>query len=68
MSPTFRRQDPREVSHWSRGACPLNDAGTRVHDTVGMAGIWKPVTLVWGDTSYSPMMMEEVVRLKRAAD
>jgi len=41
-----------------------NTIAVRVHDTPGMAGIWKPVSLLWGDVSYGPMMLEEVVRLK----
>lgn len=41
-----------------------NVIAVRVHDTVGMGGIWKPVTLIWGDLSYSPTMLEEIIRLK----
>lgn len=41
-----------------------NSIAVRVHDTVGMAGIWKPVCLLWGETNYSPMMLEELVRMK----
>lgn len=44
-----------------------NTITVRVHDTLGMAGIWKPVNLIWGDLSYSPMMLEEVIRMKSDA-
>jgi hypothetical protein len=44
-----------------------NTIAVRVHDTLGMAGIWKPVNLIWGDLSYSPMMLEEVIRMKSDA-
>lgn len=42
-----------------------NTIAVRVHDTLGMAGIWKPVSLVWGDTHYSPPLLEEVIRAKQ---
>jgi hypothetical protein len=44
-----------------------NTLAVRVHDTLGMAGIWKPVTLIWGEAEYSPQLLEELVRQKTAA-
>lgn len=41
-----------------------NSIAVRVHDTLGMAGIWRPVSLIWGDVGYSPMLLEEVIRQK----
>jgi len=41
-----------------------NTLAVRVHDTLGMAGIWKPVTVVWGEINCSPMLLEETIRLK----
>lgn len=41
-----------------------NVIAVRVHDTLGMAGIWKPVTLLWGEINYSPLLLEEIVRQK----
>jgi hypothetical protein len=41
-----------------------NSLAVRVHDTLGMAGVWRPVTLIWGDVNYSPKLLEELVRLK----
>lgn len=38
-----------------------NTIAVRVHDTVGMAGIWKPVHLIWGEVDYSPAMILEVL-------
>ncbi len=43
-----------------------NTLAVRVHDTLGMAGIWKPVTLIWGEADYSPLLLEELVRQKTA--
>jgi hypothetical protein len=43
-----------------------NTIVVRVHDTLGMAGIWKPVTLIWGELNYSPQLLEEMIRLKGA--
>jgi hypothetical protein len=31
-----------------------------------MAGVWKPVTLIWGETDGSPLLLEELVRQKAA--
>jgi len=44
-----------------------NTIAVRVHDTLGMAGIWRPVSLIWGEVNYSPTMLEEVLRLKTGA-
>jgi len=44
-----------------------NNIAVRVHDTLGMAGVWKPVTLVWGEVNGSPELLEEMVRQKTAA-
>jgi hypothetical protein len=44
-----------------------NEIAVRVQDTLGMAGIWRPVSLIWGEVSYSPMMLEELLRLKAGA-
>jgi hypothetical protein len=43
-----------------------NTLAVRVHDTLGMAGVWKPVTLIWGETDGSPLLLEELVRQKAA--
>lgn len=39
-----------------------NTIAVRVHDVLGMAGIWRPVTLIWGEVDYSPAMLWELVR------
>lgn len=44
-----------------------NTIVVRVHDTLGMAGIWRPVTLMWGEVDHSPLLLEELVRQKMAA-
>jgi len=44
-----------------------NDIAVRVHDTLGMAGIWKPVTFIWGEVSQSPALLEELIQQKTGA-
>jgi hypothetical protein len=44
-----------------------NSIAVRVHDTLGMAGVWKPVTLIWGEINYSQNLLEELVRQKTMA-
>jgi len=46
----------------------VNDIAVRVHDTIGMAGIWRPVTLIWGEADYSPMLLWELVQEKTAGE
>lgn len=41
-----------------------NVIAVRVHDTLGMAGIWKPVTLIWGDIKYGPTVLDELIAIK----
>jgi len=41
-----------------------NTIAVRVHDVLGMAGIWRPVTLIWGEMDYSPAMLWELVQGK----
>ncbi len=41
-----------------------NTLAVRVHDTMGMGGIWKPVYFAWGD-GVDPTTFEEVLKIKK---
>lgn len=41
-----------------------NTLAVRVHDTMGMGGIWKPVYIAWG-SGVDPAIFEEVVKIKK---
>lgn len=51
--------DAKPLLHTGR-----NEIAVRVHDTVGMAGIWKPVYLAWGE-GLDPLTFENVIKSKR---
>jgi len=49
------------------GTCGEHTIAVNVHGTLGVGGSWRPANLLWGDLSYSSMMLEQGVRMKTEA-